>query len=512
MAPDAEACPTLAGVRTPLKAALGVVLGLLVAGPAGAAPATHDVLVVGNNWEGTADVVDPRTFQRLVRLDIIPDREERLAEIMADPAAAGYFQGINVLIGEGNNQYVDDAFTSHDGRFLYVSRPSFKDVVAFDLATRKIAWRFQVDGYRSDHMAISPDGRTVLVSASTGDVVHAIDTATGKEAWRFESGDSPHENNYSADGNTIFHASIGEVYTPTDEPAADSSKGRRYFQIVDANTHEIVKRIDMGQKLEEAGYPDMSSAVRPMAIAPDEKQVYLQVSFFHGFVEYDLRRDRVLRLAHLPISEEASRLRREEYVLDSAHHGIAINPGGTKLCVAGTMSDYAAIVSRATFATKIAARGIKPYWSTNSDDGRYCFISFSGDDRVSVVSYAREKEIASIPVGDHPQRMRMGTMRCEYLGPRVDCTPPVLSRARMVRTPRGRRLQVRLSEPARLRIALASRRHGTIARVVRRQARRGVSRVRVGALRRRGRYRLTVTATDAAGNVSSRKVVRFRVR
>ena len=104
-------------------------------------------------------MVDPHTFERLIRLNIIPDREERVAEIMADPAAAGYFTGINLLIGEGNDQYVDDAFTSHDGRFLYVSRPSFKDVVAFDLATREIVWRFQVDGYRSDHMAISPDGR-----------------------------------------------------------------------------------------------------------------------------------------------------------------------------------------------------------------------------------------------------------------------------------------------------------------------------------------------------------------
>jgi hypothetical protein len=249
-----------------------------------------------------------------------------------------------------------------------------------------------------------------------------------------------------------------------------------------------------------------------MAISPDETQVYLQVSFFHGFVEYDLERDRVLRLAHLPVSEEASRLRREEYVLDSAHHGIAMNPQGTKLCVAGTMSDYAAIVSRSTFATRIAAHGIKPYWSTNSGDGRYCFISFSGDDRVSVVSYAQEEEVASIPVGDHPQRMRMGTMRCEYLGPRVDCIPPVVSGARIVRTRRGRRLRVRLSENARLRIALVRRRHGTIARVVRHQARRGVNRVRVGGLRGPGRYRLKITAIDAAGNVSPRRVLRFRLR
>ena len=124
-------------------------IAALALAPTAAAAATHPVLVVGNNWAGTADVVDPHTFQRLTRLNIIPDKDERMAEIMADPEAEGYFTGINLLIGEGHNQYVDDAFTSHDGRYLYVSRPSFKDVVAFDLSTRKIVWRFQVDGYRA---------------------------------------------------------------------------------------------------------------------------------------------------------------------------------------------------------------------------------------------------------------------------------------------------------------------------------------------------------------------------
>ena len=49
-------------------------------------------------------------------------------------------------------------------------------------------------------MAISPDGKHVAVSASTGNVVHILDTRTGLEVGRFPSGDSPHENNYSADG------------------------------------------------------------------------------------------------------------------------------------------------------------------------------------------------------------------------------------------------------------------------------------------------------------------------
>src|SRR3954451_20330585 len=190
-------------------------------------PATRPVLTVGNNWDGTADLVDPVRFKRLLRLNIVPDRDQRMAEIQSDPAALGYFMAIRQAVGEGHDQFVDDAFTSPDGRFLYVSRPSFADVVAFDLRTRKIVWRTPVEGYRADHMAISNDGQRLLVSASTARKVHEINTNTGKITRSFDSGDQPHENNYSRDGNTIFHASIGTVYTDTDQPAFDSTKGER---------------------------------------------------------------------------------------------------------------------------------------------------------------------------------------------------------------------------------------------------------------------------------------------
>jgi YVTN family beta-propeller protein len=393
-----------------------VVLALwCAAAPVEAAAPTQDVLFVGNNWEGTADVIDPQTFTRLGRVNIIPDREARMAEIQRDPVALGYFLGIRQLVGEGNDQFVDDMFSSSDGERLYVSRPSFADVVAIDLRTGKIVWRVEVEGYRSDHMAISEDGSRLVVSASTARKAHVIDTAAGRIIASFESGDSPHENNFSTDGSRIFHASIGHVWTPLDQPLLDTTKGDRWFQIVDAHTYQVLKRIDMGQKLEEAGYPDMSSAVRPMALSPDERFVYFQVSFFHGFVEYDLVADRVLRLAHLPVSDEAAQTPREGYLLDSAHHGLSMNPEGTKLCAAGTMSDYAAIVRRDSFAYTIVPVGKKPYWSTNSGDGRYCFVSVSGDDAVSVISYAEEREIARIPVGDHPQRMRMGKLRVGVL-------------------------------------------------------------------------------------------------
>ncbi len=401
--------------------ALVAVLALLVPATASSAPRkkkpkTRDVLYVGNNWDGTADVVQPRRFRRIARINIIPDIDERMEEIQSDPERYGYFLGIRELVGEGHDQFVDDMFSSRNGKVLYVSRPSLADVVAINLRTRKIRWRTKVDGHRADHMAISPDGRHVLVSASTAKVIDVIETRTGRIVARIPSGDQPHENNFSRDGGLVYHASIGSVFTPADDPLLDASKGERVFQIVDARTWRVLKRIDMGKELDEFGEPDMSGAVRPMALSPDEQTVYFQVSFFHGFVEYDLVNERVTRLAHLPLSDEARSKRREEYLLDSAHHGLAMNRAGTKLCAAGTMSDYAAIVDRRSFAYKIVNVGPKPYWSTNSKRGALCFVSVSGADAVSVISYRKGREIARVQVGDHPQRMRMGTVRAGWLG------------------------------------------------------------------------------------------------
>lgn len=397
-------------------------------------PDTRQVMFVGNNWDGTADIIDVDTYERLARIDTIPDREERMAEITADPERLAFFLAIREAVGEGHDQFTDDMFSTHDGRLVAVSRPSFADVVGISLKTKKIVWRFAMEGQRADHMGVSPDGTRLLVSDSTANKVHELDILTGEKTGEFESGDSPHESNYSGDGKLIFHASIGRVYTPTDRTLGplslvrDTSKGDRRLQIVNAETLEIVKQWDIGTKLDEFAveqgeprYADMSSAVRPMVVSPDERYAYLQVSFHHGFVEYDLEAEKVLRVADLPISEEAKSIPPEQYLLDSAHHGLGMNAAGTKLCVAGTMSDYAAIVDRASFETNIVSKGTKPYWSTTGADGNRCWVSYSGDDEVVVLDYASERELKRIPVGDHPQRVRPGAIQEAFL---AQSSPP----------------------------------------------------------------------------------------
>lgn len=381
-----------------------------VAYPDGIRPA----IFVGNNWDGTIDVIDGDNYTLLGRVNAIPDYQERLEEIWSNPFRHVMFLAIRYLIGEGNDQYVDDMYSTQDGKLLIVSRPSFADVVALSLDDGKIVWRFKVDGSRSDHMALSPDGQQVAVSASTGKVVHLLNVYTGEEEDRFPTGNSPHENLYSDDGKYIFHSSIGYVFMPFDSELLRSfTRGERKFIVYDTETKQIVNDFDIRTKLDEAGFEHISPSIRPMAHTHDLKHFYFQLSFLHGLIEFDMEEDKVTRLVELPnlIPDEPL----TSYVNDSAHHGLAISKDDTKLCVAGTMSDYAAIVDRETFEYKVLKDlGKKPYWAVTDRSGKNCVISWSATDQVSVISYETGKEIKRIDVGNHPQRVREGMLKSDW--------------------------------------------------------------------------------------------------
>jgi DNA-binding beta-propeller fold protein YncE len=307
-------------------------------------------------------------------------------------------------------------YSTPDGKSVVVSRPSFADVVSINLATDTINWRFPVAGYRADHMAVSPDGTRVAVSASTANKVQVLDINTGAELGEFDTGDKPHENFFTNGGKYIWNMSIGEVTTSLDDPAWDWTKGDRHITVVDATTFKQVKIIDMRDRLDAIGLTNFSDAVRPAAFTPDWSKLYFQVSFFNGFLEYDVATDKITRVKTLP-ANPATSTDRTTWLLDSRHHGISMNPEGTKLCVAGTMDNYATIVDRSTLQEGPLVTASTPYWATVSGDGKDCIISEAGADQVTAIDFATGEKVLSVPVGDHPQRVRLGHVQADWTSP-----------------------------------------------------------------------------------------------
>jgi hypothetical protein len=96
-------------------------------------------------------------------------------------------------------------------------------------------------------------------------------------------------------------------------------------------------------------------------------------------------------------------------------------------------------------------------------------------------------------------------------GPVADTQAPALTRLRVARKSAGKRPRIRftLSEPARVRFTLTRRHRRTTRFSV--QAHAGANRILAGHRATPGRYTLTATPVDAAGNAGQRRRARFTV-
>jgi YVTN family beta-propeller protein len=173
-------------------------------------------------------------------------------------------------------------------------------------------------------------------------------------------------------------------------------KGPRQITVVDAETLRTIRTYQF------------EHGIRPWVLMPDERTMYAQLSYLNGFIEYDLVAGRIMRTVELPFSEAGRALHPDRYPENSAHHGLALSGDGSKLCAAGTIDDYVAIVSRPALTTdRLVPSGSLPYWAVTSHDGEHCLVTNSNDDTVSVIAYDTAEEVMRVPVGDFPQRERL---------------------------------------------------------------------------------------------------------
>jgi len=326
---------------------------LLVAALSGSANAGTELLYVANNHDGTVSVISIPEFKVTGEINVNPDQ---------------------ALRETGGNTYADDVVLSSDGSRMYISRGGLRDVAAFGLPDGNLLWRVGTDGL-ADHFALSPDGNRLFVSVYSEDRVHVIDTEEGKELARIASCSGPHVIRFSPDGRRVYNGCmIGDA-----------------LDVIDAASLKVTRRYSFLE------------GVRPFEVSADERKAWVQLTRLHGLVELDLREGRVTKTVHLPVPPGVNA---QQDFPHTAHHGLALNPEGTRLCVAATVADYVALLSVPELdLLSTVAVGSEPSWAITSLDGRYCYVSSRKNDTVSVISFDDGRELARIKVGKYPQRM-----------------------------------------------------------------------------------------------------------
>jgi hypothetical protein len=334
------------GILITLLSALAVSLSSTVRG-------ATEWLYVGNNKAGTVSVVEVPGFRVIREIDVMPDHPDRRA---------------------GGGTFADDIVLPADGSRLYVSRAGLRDVAAFELPSGKLLWRVPTVGM-ADHFALSPDGKRIAVSVYNEDHALLIDTAKGELGGRFDTCSGPHGMRFSADGTRIYTGCvIGDE-----------------LMVTDAQSLAPIRRI----RFEEG--------VRPFDLEPSENKAWVQLTRMHGFVEVDIQTGRIAKTVHLPVPEG---VRAQADFPHTAHHGLALVPGGKHMCIAGTVADYAAVLSVPALDLLASTPvGREPSWVIPSLDGRYCYVSARKGDTVSVIAVPGGEEVARIAVGAYPQRM-----------------------------------------------------------------------------------------------------------
>ncbi len=330
-----------------------------------------DAIFVGNNKGGTVSIINTKNLIVEKTIDIAPERNAKIKQTFKNKI-------VNKKIGR---KYVDDIDILPDGTTMVVSRPYFMDIAAFDLNSGQQIWKILLKK-RPDHQVMTKDGKYLYVSLLVSKKGVKIDLENQKILSYYKTGKRPHSIVLNEDETTLYNGSL---------------KG-----------NDIVL-IDT-RSLERKDHLPFPAGVRPFKISDDEKSIYAQLSYCHCIVEYSIEKKEIIRKIELPVPEFVEDIPLKNYPFEAAHHGIGIDKTKNFMSIAGTVSNYIALLSfpELNFVKKFNV-GIEPSWITNGFNDEQFFVSSRGTDSVFVFSYKTQELIKEIKVGKYPQRMTKGT-------------------------------------------------------------------------------------------------------
>lgn len=267
---------------------------------------------------------------------------------------------------------------SPDGTRIYVSVEGNNSFAVVDAKTLQVIKSIPLTG-RPNNVTVSKDGKKVYVAiAALPGAVEVIDTTTLTSIKTIPTNGAEHNVYVTPDGKYLVAGSVGG----------------RNLTVIDTATDQTVWTI-------------FDKGVRPITFDtnPDgsTRNMYVQLSDFHGFVVVDFKARKEISRVTLP--EIAPELRNKGQLNAAPAHGIGVTPDQKYLFVCSRLNSHVYVYSIPDL--KLAGDievGHDPDWITFTPDSKTAYVASAGSDSTSVVDIAKMKQVGKIDVGKVPKR------------------------------------------------------------------------------------------------------------
>jgi YVTN family beta-propeller protein len=250
-------------------------------------------------------------------------------------------------------------------------------LVWLDPVSDKVIRRMEL-GPRPNQLAVTPDGKFAFVPVDNGSW-EVVDTQAAKIVDRIHTGGRPHNTLCSADGKHMYLAPMAK---------SNEDNPREVF-VIDVSNRRVIGKLSF------------SDAVRPIALGRDEKRFYANIDNLIGMEVAEVSDPKV-------IHRIAAKIPEDQQNIPSRSHGIGIRPDQKELWTCDVNHHLVYVFDiTGPIPRQIATipMGGEVYWLTFTPDGKICYVSVRGKNRVAGVDTVSKKILTRIPSGEMPKRL-----------------------------------------------------------------------------------------------------------
>jgi YVTN family beta-propeller protein len=317
---------------------------------------------------------------------------------------------------------------------VYVTNSASDTIDAIDPATNKVVQ--VIRGIELPHgIAFSPDGTRIYVSSEAESVLDVVDRKSGEILKKIPLSARPNNLAITKDGSQVL---VGIRSQPGVLDVIDTTSLQKVKSIpVDGPVHNVYVTPDgkyaVCGSLENktATVVDLLSQqvawqvkfdrpVRPMAFEtnPDgsTSRIFVELSTVHGFAVVDFAKR--AEVARIKLPDQPGGFGIAEGRTGVPSHGIGVTPDGKSLWVNSTLSN--AVFKYSLPDLKLighsalpevhplghAPTGAVPEWIAFTPDSKLVYVSDSAARLVSVIDTQTLQEVARVPVGEVPKRIK----------------------------------------------------------------------------------------------------------